>query len=239
MEQIRIGNVKIDNMTAQEAVDFALNKENSPCFVVTPNAVMLSSCAKSPTQTALLNSATLSLADGMGVKWAARRQGTPLVERIAGIDFGEALLQKAAKDGLRVFLLGGEDGVAARAAERLKIRYPKLCVCGSFWGYFGSGREEDERLTSVLRATRPDILFVCMGFPRQEEWIATHMERLSDVRVIAGLGGSLDVWAGRVRRAPHLISKIGLEWAWRIAHEPRKRLSQLPTLVRFGLFGGK
>ncbi|MBQ9805713.1 MAG: WecB/TagA/CpsF family glycosyltransferase [Clostridia bacterium] len=239
MKQIHIGNVKIDNVTAKEAVDFALNAENSPCFVVTPNAVMLSACAKSPVQTALLNSASLSLADGMGVKWAARRQGTPLVARIAGIEFGEALLLRAAEDGLRVFLLGGEDGVAERAAERLKTRFPNLCVCGSFWGYFGSSREEDERLTSVLRATHPDILFVCMGFPRQEEWIAAHLDRLSEIRVIAGLGGSLDVWSGRLKRAPRMISKMGFEWAWRMLQEPKKRLSNLPRLVRFGLFGGK
>lgn len=239
MKQIHIGNVKIDNVTVKEAVDFALMAENSPCFVVTPNAVMLSSCAKSPEQTALLNRASLSLADGMGVKWVARRQGTPICERIAGIDFGEALLERASVDGLRVFLLGGEEGIAARAAERLKARYPTLCVCGCFWGYFGDGREADERLVSVLRATRPDILFVCMGFPRQEEWIAAHLNCLSDIRVIAGLGGSLDVWSGSLKRAPHWISKMGLEWAWRIAHEPKKRLSHLPTLVRFGLFGGK
>jgi len=239
MKQIHIGNVKIDNVSAKEAVDFALQAENSPCFVTTPNAVMLSSCAKSPEQTALLNRATLSLADGMGVKWAARRQGTPICERIAGIDFGEALLERASEDGLRVFLLGGKEGVAARAAERLKTRYPTLCVCGCFWGYFGDGKENDERLTSVLRATRPDILFVCMGFPRQEEWIAAHLDRLSDIRVIAGLGGSLDVWSGSVKRAPRVISQMGLEWAWRIVHEPKKRLSQLPVLFRFGLFGGK
>lgn len=239
MKQIRIGNVKIDNLTAKEAVDFALDGENRPCFVVTPNAVMLSLCAKSPAQTSLLNRATLSLADGVGVTWAARRQGTPLCERIAGIEFGEALLGRAAEAGLRVFLLGGGEGVAARAARRLQERYPKLCVCGTYWGYFGDSRENDERLMSVLRATHPDILFVCMGFPRQEEWIAAHLDRLSDVRVLAGLGGSLDVWSGGLKRAPRLLSKMGLEWAWRIAHEPRKRLSQLPTLLRFGLFGGK
>jgi len=90
-----------------------------------------------------------------------------------------------------------------------------------------------------LRAARPDILFVCMGFPLQEEWISSHLDRLSDIRVIAGLGGSLDVWAGKVRRAPRFVSSIGLEWAWRIAQEPKKRLSQIPVLIRFGLHAGK
>lgn len=239
MKQIRIGNVKIDNLSAREALDFALNPENSPCFVVTPNAVMLTECRKSFEKTALLNRATLSIADGMGVKLAARRQGTPICERIAGIEFGEALLAHASREGLRVFFLGGREGVAAQAGKRLAQRFSGLCVCGSYWGYFAHTREEDERLVSFLRAVRPDILFVCMGFPVQEEWILAHLDRLSDVRVIAALGGSLDVWAGNIKRAPRLLSKTGLEWAWRIAQEPKKRLSQLPTLVRFGLFGGR
>ena len=239
MKQIHIGNVKIDNVTAEEAIDFALNEQNSPCFVATPNAIMLSECRKSPAKTRLLNTATLSLADGMGVKIAARRQGTPLCARIAGIDFGEALLLRAARDGLRVFLLGGREGVAERAGKRLAQRFPGLCVCGCYWGYFARTKEEDERLVSVLRAVRPDILFVCMGFPLQEEWIGEHMDRLSGVRVIAGLGGSLDVWSGCVHRAPRVLSGLGLEWAWRIAQEPKKRISQLPVLLRFGIFGGR
>ena len=155
MKQIRIGNVKIDNLSAREALDFALDPENSPCFVVTPNAVMLSECRKSPEKTALLNRATLSLADGMGVKLAARRQGTPICERIAGIDFAEALLARAARDGLRVFFLGGKEGVALRAKELMTSRFPGLCVCGTYWGYFAQTGEEDER---QMRAKQNDIM---------------------------------------------------------------------------------
>ncbi|MBE6602678.1 MAG: WecB/TagA/CpsF family glycosyltransferase [Ruminococcaceae bacterium] len=237
MKQIRIGNVKIDNLCAAEAVDFALDDSHAPCFVVTPNAVMLEKCRHDPTLVALLNRATLSLADGVGVVRAARRIGTPLVGRVAGIEFGEALLFRAEQEGLRVFLLGGEDGIAARAAERLQKKHPALCICGTYWGYFEEGGEEECRLISALRQTRPDLLFVCMGFPLQEQWISANLDRLSELRVIAGLGGSLDVWAGKVRRAPRLFSRMGLEWAWRMAHEPKKRLSQLPLLVRFSLFG--
>lgn len=239
MEQIHIGNVKIDNLSKEEALNFALQACNAPCFVVTPNAVMLEQCRKEPKTAELLNRASLSLADGVGIQWAARRQGTPLRARIAGIDFGAELLSYAAQNGLRVFLLGGKDGIAEAAAKQLVKRYPGLCICGTYWGYFERFGEEDHRLISVLRATRPDILFVCMGFPRQEEWISDHLDRLSDVRVIAGLGGSLDVWSGHIRRAPRAFSKLGLEWAWRIALEPKKRLSQLPILFRFALFGHK
>ena len=148
-------------------------------------------------------------------------------------------MEVAAQRSLRVFLLGGAEGIAERAAANLKKRYPGLCICGACWGFFAHAGEEDERLVSALRAARPDILFVCMGFPLQEEWISSHLDRLSDIRVIAGLGGSLDVWAGKVRRAPRFVSSIGLEWAWRIAQEPKKRLSQIPVLIRFGLHAGK
>ena len=233
MRQIRLGNLKIDDLGVREAVDLALREGDGPCWVVTPNALMLQRCREDPATAALLSRASLSLADGVGVVLAARRQGTPLsAGRVAGIEFGEALLSSAADKGLRVFLLGGEEGIAERAARRLCRRYPTLSVCGTYWGYFDPEGEDDRRLVSVLRAVRPDVLLVCMGFPLQETWIAEHLDRLCDVRVIAGLGGSLDVWAGKCRRAPRALSRWGLEWAWRMLLEPR-RLRQLPELWRF------
>jgi N-acetylglucosaminyldiphosphoundecaprenol N-acetyl-beta-D-mannosaminyltransferase len=132
---------------------------------------------------------------------------------------------------LRVFLLGGADGVAVAAAERLRARFPGLCICGCSWGYFDRSGEEDRTTVATIRACRPDILFVCFGFPLQEHWIASHLHLLGDVRVVAGVGGALDVWAGRVHRAPAPVSAVGLEWLWRMLLEP-KRLRHLPALVR-------
>lgn len=232
MNQIKLCNVKIDDVTPEEAVNFALLDRGEPCWTVTPNATMLDACRRDGEKAALLNRATLSLPDGAGVLLAARRRGTPLKGRVAGIEFGEALLSRAAHEGLRVFLLGGAEGVAERAAVRLGLRYPGLCVCGYYWGYFQKGGEEDRRVTELIRAARPDILFVCMGFPIQETWIGAHLSLLGEVRVVAGLGGSLDVWAGELRRAPRIVSRVGLEWAWRMAREPR-RLKHLPALARF------
>lgn len=233
MRQIRLGNLKIDDLGVREAVDLALRGGDGPCWVVTPNAVMLQRCREDPATAALLSRASLTLADGVGVVLAARRQGTPLsAGRVAGIEFGEALLSRAADEGLRVFLLGGEEGIAERAARRLCRRYPTLSVCGTYWGYFDPEGEDDRRLVSVLRAVRPDVLLVCMGFPLQEGWIASHLDRLCDVRVIAGLGGSLDVWAGKCRRAPRFLSRLGLEWAWRMLLEP-SRMRHLPALWHF------
>lgn len=162
---------------------------------------------------------------------AARRQRTPLCERIAGIEFGERLMSEAASRGLRVFLLGGGDGVAQEAALRLQRRYAGLRICGSCWGYFEKDGDEDRRVVSYIRACRPDILLVCFGFPMQERWIGEHMQLFDGIRVVAGLGGALDVWSGRAHRAPAPFSRMGLEWAWRMAHQPR-RLKHLPAIVR-------
>ena len=231
MARIEICGVGIDNVTKGEAVKIALETTGEPCVVFTPNAVMLDACRRDTSLCELLCRASLSLPDGMGVIRVSKRLGMPLRERVAGIDFGEALLARAERDGLRVFLLGGADGVAARAGERLRERYPTLCICGTAWGYFDRDGEENRQILSRIHASRTDILFVCMGFPLQERWILDNLASLADVRVIAGLGGSLDVWSGGVRRAPAPISKIGLEWAWRMAREPR-RMRQLPAILR-------
>lgn len=238
MGRIEICGVRIDNITPSEAVERALYKAEEPNLVFTPNAVMLEACRRDPALRQLLCRASLSLADGMGVLMAARQRGTPICERIAGIEFGEALLERAAHDGLRVFLLGGKEGVAAAAAQAVKVRYPSLCICGTHWGYFDREGEENRWLCAQIRQTRADILLVCLGFPLQERWVCDNLLYLSSLRTVACLGGSLDVWSGRIKRAPRALSRVGLEWAWRMAREP-KRLRQLGALVRFSLAGGK
>lgn len=221
----------VDDLSVEEAAQTALRVGEGTCWVVTPNAVILDACRRDASLCALLNRADLSVADGAGVLLVARRQGNPLRERVAGIELGERLLARAAESGLRVFLLGGRAGVAARAAERLEARYSGLCICGVCDGYFEKEGEADRCVTEHIRAARPDILFVCMGFPLQERWIEAHLHLLPDLRVVAGLGGSLDVWAGDIGRAPRFVSRVGLEWAWRMAREP-KRLRQLPAILR-------
>ena len=141
-------------------------------------------------------------------------------------------MREASKRGDRVFLLGGKDGVAPLAASHLQEKYPSLRICGSYWGYFEKDGEENRRVLGMIRACRPDILLVCFGFPMQELWIRENLPMLPSVRVAVGLGGSLDVWAGKVRRAPTVLQAHGLEWAWRMAAEPR-RMKQLPQMLRF------
>lgn len=232
MEDIKLYGVKIDNVTCDEAVYRALRATGEPCVVFTPNALILEASRKDAGLASLLNHASLSLPDGAGVLWAARKMGTPLAERVAGIDFGAELLARAERAGLRVFLLGGGEGVAERAAENLQKKHPRLCICGTTWGYFNKIGEENTRVISHIRACHPHILFVCMGFPVQECWVIENLHHLTDIRTIACLGGSLDVWAGDIPRAPVWMSRIGLEWFWRMLRQP-KRLAALPKMVSF------
>ena len=234
MKSIYLCGVRIDNITMKAAVKTALSQTGEVNVVFTPNALILEKCKRDARLSSLLSHATLSLPDGAGVLMAARRKGTPLCERVAGIDFARALLCEAAKRGLRVFLLGGKEGVAALAAERLCKEIPTLRIVGTHWGYFDRAGEENRRLLSMIRETRADILFVCMGFPVQEEWVVENLSALSHLRTVACLGGSLDVFAGQVKRAPRVLSSMGLEWAWRMALEP-KRLCDLHYLARFAL----
>ena len=230
--KIRVCGVEFDDLSAEEAVKRALQDTGEPCWVVTPNAKMLASCQRNPEERGLLNSAGMVLPDGMGVVRAAKRQGSPFRGRTAGIDFGEKLMEAAARRGERVFLLGGRDGVAALAAERLGAQYPGLCICGCYWGYFEKQGQENRELIGWIRACRPTILLVCMGYPTQERWIRENLPGLPSVKVAAGLGGSLDVWSGQVTRAPRYWQEHGMEWAWRMLNQP-ERIRDLPELWRF------
>lgn len=238
MGKVTVFGIQFDNLSMDEAVRRALRDHGEPQTVVTPNALIADACARDPSLCRLVNSASLVLPDGAGILSAARRQGTPLRERVAGIDFAERLLAVAAERGERVFLLGGGDGVAPAAAKNLQKKFPGLCICGCFWGYFNRHGEENRRLLGIINSCKPSILLVCFGFPVQEQWIRENIGFLPSVRIAAGLGGSLDVWAGRVRRAPEFVRSANMEWAWRMVTEPR-RLRNLPALIRFRFAGKK
>lgn len=202
--------------------------------VFTPNPEMLLLAKDNPAFSEVLRSADLLLPDGVGVLLAARRLGKRLPERITGIDCAEWLLSFAAKQGLRVFLLGGHYGVAEAAAEALRAKYPSLCLCGTHHGYFDKrqGSSENQAVRSLLREAKPEILFVCFGAPAQERWISENAEEIPSLRLCMGLGGALDVWSGGVRRAPKFIQKCGFEWLWRALSEP-KRFKRLATIPKF------
>ncbi|MBQ8174035.1 MAG: WecB/TagA/CpsF family glycosyltransferase [Clostridia bacterium] len=192
--------------------------------IYTPNAEMAYRAARDPAFSALLHRADLLLPDGVGISMAAARQGVSL-SRVSGIDFAEALLRTAPRP-YRVFLLGAKPGIGAAAARELSRRYARAEIVGVQDGYFPC--ERSHTVAAAIAGMRPDLLFVCLGSPRQEQWIDTHA-----IPCLAmGLGGSLDVWAGEVKRAPAVMQRAGLEWLWRTARDPR-RLARLPALAGF------
>ncbi len=222
--------VGFDDVTVEEAADrgMELMGEGGFHYVVTPNPEIVMAAEKDPAFREVLNGAHLVLPDGVGVVKAAKLLGRPLKGRCPGIDFAAALMERMAAAGDRLFLLGAKPGVAERAAENLRAKYPGLTVCGTHDGYF----TEDAPVVEEVKASGADVLFVCLGFPRQEFWMAGNGANCG-VKLAVGLGGSLDVFAGTVERAPEKWRRMGLEWLYRLYKEPRRigRMAKLPVFL--------
>lgn len=222
--------VAFDNVTPEEAADraLALLEEDGPHLVATPNPEIVQRANKDRAFAEILAGADLVVPDGVGVIYAAKILGRPLKSRVPGIDLAAALMGRVAGTGKRLFLLGAAPGVAEQAAVNLRAAYPGLVVCGTHDGYF----EEDGPVIDAIRRAEADIVFVCLGVPKQEKWIAAHGEA-AGARLYLGLGGSLDVFAGKAERAPERFQRLGLEWLYRLLKEPSRigRMAKLPLFL--------
>ncbi len=223
--RIRLAGVMIDNVSMTEAVERieSLISQAEPGYVVTPNADVMVKLHRDDAFQRIYDRAQLVVPDGMPLLWAARCQGTPLKERVAGSDFFIELCQTSARRGYRVFFLGAQEGVAARASEKLRRAYPGLQVVGTYappWG-FDQDKEECRRIVEMIREARPQLLFVGLGSPKQEQWIASYY-RQCGVPVSMAVGASFDFAAGKVRRAPQWMQRAGCEWFWRLMKEPAR-----------------
>jgi N-acetylglucosaminyldiphosphoundecaprenol N-acetyl-beta-D-mannosaminyltransferase len=185
---------------------------------------------------AVENSAIVN-ADGQGVVWAARLLGTRLPERVAGIDLMDALMGRVAERGWRVFVLGARDEALERAAAILRERHPGLQLAGTRNGYFSA--EETPEVCAQIREAATDVLFVAMGTPHKELFLAEHGPSLG-VPLVMGVGGAIDVVAGITRRAPKLWQRLGLEWLYRLLQEPRRMFRRYAvTNARFAALLGR
>lgn len=222
--------VRFDNLTQQEAAQRGrqLLEEDKFHYVVTPNPEFLLAAEKDPEFRRVLNAADLVLPDGIGVVYSAKILGTPLKERVPGIEFAEAMLSALNDKGGRLYLLGAKPGVAEEAGRRICARYPALVLCGTHDGYF----KDEQAILPEIAAAKPDLLFVCLGAPKQEKWMA-RWGRHTGAKLAIGLGGCLDVFAGNVQRAPERWQKLGLEWAYRLKKEPKRigRMVKLPLVL--------
>lgn len=233
--------VGFDNVTMDQAVQkavFLLNQDETS-YCVTPNAEIVYDSMDDKKLAQILNGADLVLPDGIGIIYGSRILKRPLCQRVAGIDFAAGLIRELAKMEKRLFLLGGKLGIAEIAAQNLCAAYPGLVICGTSDGYF----QDDGPVIQAINGSRADVLFVCLGSPKQEYWMDSHKNEVC-ARFMIGLGGSLDGFAGEVKRAPPWMIKLGLEWLYRLICQPRriKRMLKLPKFLlavfRFRLKGG-
>lgn len=219
-----------DNVTMAQAVDMAwqLMDEHKGAYVVTPNPEIVMLCRENPQMAAAVDNADIVIADGVGVIYGAKILRTPMAEKLPGIDFSTCLMERMAKEGKSVFLFGAKPGVAEAAAENIKQKFPGIVIAGTNDGYF----KDDVPVIEKINKARPDLMLVCLGAPKQELWMQKNRDKL-DVGLMIGAGGSMDVFAGVVERAPEKWQKAGLEWLYRLLKEPSRivRMMKLPKFL--------
>ena len=239
-DKINVRGVNFDNVTLVEAAAF-LGDRLTPggvkelTAVFTPNSEIVQLCIEQNEYFDLINSADLIIPDGIGVIKAAKILGTPLKERVPGVELGEAMFEYAAENDVKVYFLGGKPGVAEAAAKNMGEKYPSLNVTGTTDGYFKKEGEESDEVIGKIADSGATLLFVCLGVPVQERWIHDNREKLAliGVKVALALGGSLDVYSGTVKRAPAVFRKTGMEWFYRLLCQPSRigRMMKLPKFL--------
>ncbi|CUH94241.1 hypothetical protein P22_0307 [Propionispora sp. 2/2-37] len=229
--KIPVLDIMIDSVTMQEALDAieTFLTEDRPHLVATANAEMVMMAKEDQELACILNKADLVVPDGAGVVWAARYLGHSMSERVAGYDLTQRLLAQAARKGYRVFLFGGAPGVAEKAKETAERLYPGIVIVGTRNGYLADG--EEHQLVDTIRKEKPAILLVALGVPKQEKWLYRNLDTLQ-IPVCIGVGGTFDVMAGNVRRAPLWMQQANLEWLFRLLCQPYRAIRML-ALPRF------
>lgn len=241
MKTASILGVHFHAVTMQQAVETAMSRirARQEGYVVTPNPEIVDLCRKDREFMGIVNHAALVLPDGIGIIYAAKILHEELCGKVAGIEFAEHLAAAMAKEGMRLFLVGAKPGVAEKAGENLCRKYPGLVLAGTHDGYFTDPQSVVEAINGCGGA---DAVFVCLGAPKQEKFMAEHMGEIH-ATLFCGLGGSLDVFAGVAKRAPKIFIDLGLEWFYRLLKQPSRigRMMKLPKflliVIRERLFG--
>lgn len=223
--------VPVARATLEEAVEhlLAVMDGDRPYLVFTPNPEMVDACLRRPEFAAELKSADLLVADGVGILWASWVLSDPLPGTVPGVDLLEELLRRCSQARRRVFLLGTTREAAGEAARAARSQFSGIRMVGVHHGFFSRGEEED--VVKKLSDTRPHLVVCGMGVPREQRFLTRHRRALPPA-VYLGVGGALDVLAGRVRRAPPWMRRLGLEWLYRLVRNPARYRRQL-ALPRF------
>ncbi|MDF2593969.1 MAG: glycosyl transferase, WecB/TagA/CpsF family [Clostridia bacterium] len=232
-DKINILGVSIDNVTMNEAEarisQFVASPDIHTVFTPNPEIIMLANQNKK--LFSILQKADLVVPDGIGVVIASKIQrGTSLGERVAGYDLVQNTMKQAVQKGYKYYFFGSKPGVAKKAAEEMRTAYPGIQIVGTNDGYFK--QEETADIIADINASGANILLVALGAPKQEIWIDENKHLLKHVKVLIGVGGSLDVMAGVAKRAPLVFQKVGLEWFYRLIKEP-SRIGRMMVLPQF------
>lgn len=225
---------RVDAVDRDEAVEriVRLAAGDEPSLVVTLGVEMVMAAQRDDAFRRAINGAALVTCDTIGLLLASRLRGGPLRRRVTGVDLVDALAARSASHGdVRLFLLGSSGDTALRAADALKRRFPGVAIAGARDGYFDES--EGAAVAAAVRASGANVLLAGLGSPKQELWLARRLAE-TGCGVGIGIGGSLDVLAGNVLRAPAAFQRLGLEWAYRLAKEPRRWRRQL-ALPRFAV----
>lgn len=239
-KRIRILDVPVDMVTSREALEkFKGFLKTEGCdLIVTPNSEIVVNAGKNPELKYAIESAKMVIPDGIGLVYASKILGHPLKERVTGIDFLGKALDYMAVAEKSIFLFGSKPGIAERAGEKMVEANPGLKIAGTRNGYFKP--EEEEEILCQINEAAPDLLCVALGSPKQELFVLKYQKRLN-VKAAIGVGGSLDVWSGDLKRAPEFYRNHGLEWLYRLIQEPSryKRMAALPLFMGKVLVSGK
>ena len=239
LEKVEILGVNVNSLTMAEAVETVKNfiEKGERKLIATANAEMIMRATYDVELKTILNAADLVVPDGAGTVWAAGYLGHPMPERVAGYDLSQELMRLAPSKKYKLYFFGSAPGVADLAKAKAEKWYPGIDIVGTRNGYFSA--EDEQSIIADIKAKRPDILLVALGVPKQEKWLYAHLDELN-VPVSIGVGGSFDVMAGVMKRAPLWMQKAKLEWLYRGLKQPSRigRLMALPKFV-FKVMGSK
>lgn len=228
----RIDDIPSKNNLAGRFEDFLHGNKTNVVFTLNPEILLYARTHGDFVTT--LSSADLSLPDGFGITLVQFLKNRQHIRRFAGIDAAESLFPLAAQQNATILLFGGEKGAATRASKNFRKRFPQLRIfaVGEDVCFRNSGRacekKSEQRITQTISAYEPQIIFVGLGAPKQENWIALYRNEFPSVRIMIAVGGAFDIWSGRLRRAPKILRASGLEWLWRLVQEPKR----LPRIWR-------
>lgn len=245
MDKVIICGIDIDNITMEDTIKKVEGylKEDIPRRIYTPNTEIVMEAKDSKDLRDILNQGDLIIPDGIGLIYGSKLRKKPLKERVTGFDLSIEILKIANENNYSLYLLGGKEGVTKEAAENIKKEYPNIRIAGYHNGYFKGthigieNSDEEKRIKDEIKNAKTDILFVGLGFPKQESWINDHINDLN-IKLAIGNGGTMDIISGNSKRAPEIYQKLGLEWLYRLIKEPSriKRQILLPKFIFYVLF---